>query len=117
MTITIYHNPACGTSRNTLQYLRDLGKEPVIIEYLKTPPDRATLILLLERMNMTAGQLIRRKGDLYESLGLNDPALSDDQLLDAILQHPVLMERPIVVAPAGVKVCRPWDIIKTLVPS
>ena len=117
MNISIYHNPACGTSRNTLQYLRDLGLEPTIIEYLKTPPDRATLSGLLQKMNMKPGALIRRRGDLYASLGLDDPALTDEQLLDAILAHPSLMERPIVVTPKGVALCRPWEKVKTLLPG
>ncbi|MDB5393416.1 MAG: hypothetical protein JWM91_922 [Rhodospirillales bacterium] len=112
MNITIYHNPACGTSRNTLHYLRDQGHEPTVIEYLKTPPDRATLKSLLQRMSMKPGALIRRRGDLYTSLGLDNPSLTDDQLLDALLAHPVLMERPIVVTPNGVRLCRPWETVK-----
>jgi arsenate reductase (glutaredoxin) len=115
--VTIYHNPACGTSRNTLQYLRDQAIEPTVIEYLKTPPDRATLKSLLQRMNMKPGALIRRRGDLYASLGLDNPALTDDQLLDAMLEHPIVMERPIVVTPKGVRLCRPWETVKELIPG
>jgi arsenate reductase len=114
MDITIYHNPACGTSRNTLQYLRDQGIDPTVVEYLKTPPDRATLKSLLQRMDMKPGALIRRRGDLYASLGLDHPALTDDQLLDALLAHPILMERPIVVTPKGVRLCRPWETVKEI---
>ena len=114
MNISIYHNPACGTSRNTLQYLRDLGLEPTIIEYLKTPPDRATLSGLLQKMNMKPGALIRRRGDLYASLGLDDPALTDEQLLDAILAHPSLMERPIVVRGDRAVIGRPPERVLEL---
>jgi arsenate reductase len=117
MNVTIYHNPTCGTSCNTLQYLRDQGIEPTVIEYLKTPPDRAILKSLLERMNMKPAQLIRRKGDVYAASGLDDAALSDDLILDAMLAHPVLIERPIVVTPGGVRLCRPWEKVKELVPA
>jgi arsenate reductase len=117
MNVTIYHNPACTTSRNTLQYLRDHGLQPTVIEYLKTPPDRATLKSLLERMKMKPAQLIRRKGDVYAASGLGDPAVSDDRILDAMLAHPVLIERPIVVTPDGALLCRPWEKVKALVPA
>jgi arsenate reductase len=117
MKVTIYHNPSCGTSRNVLQYLRDQGLAPTVIEYLKTPPDRATLKSLLQKMKMKPGELLRRKGDVYLSLHLDDPAATDDQVLDAMLAHPVLIERPIVVAPGGVKLCRPWETVKALVPG
>jgi arsenate reductase len=116
MAVTIYHNPGCGTSRNTLQYLRDQGLKPVVIEYLKTPPDRATLNGLLSRMNMTPGTLLRRKGDVYMSLGLDKPGVTDAQILDAMLEHPVLIERPIVVTGEAAALCRPWEKVKDLVP-
>ena len=117
MNVTIYHNPSCGTSRNVLQYLRDQGSAPTVIGYLKTPPDRATLISLLKRMNKNAAELLRRKGDLYDSLGLDKPGVTDAQVLDAMLAHPILIERPIVVAPDGVRLCRPWETVKELVPG
>jgi arsenate reductase len=117
MDVTIYHNPGCGTSRNTLQYLRDQGLTPKIIEYLKSPPDRATLKSLLKKMNMTPGELLRRKGEVYDSLKLDRPGITDDQILDAMLANPILIERPIVVTPAGAKLCRPWEKVKELVPG
>jgi len=117
MTVTIYHNPACTTSRNVLQYLRDQGAAPTVIEYLKTPPDRATLTSLLKAMDMKPGALLRRKGDVYEGLKLDQPGVTDAQLIDAMLAHPVLIERPIVVAPAGTMLCRPWEKIKVLIPA
>jgi len=117
MDVTIYHNPGCGTSRNTLQYLRDQGITPRVIEYLKTPPDRATLASLLKKMNMKAGALLRRKGDVYESLKLDAPDVTDDQILDAMVANPILIERPIVVTPNGTKLCRPWETVKELVPG
>jgi arsenate reductase len=117
MTVTIYHNPGCGTSRNVLQYLRDQGLKPIVIEYLKTPPDRATLKSLLQKMKMKPAALIRRKGDLYASLGLDKPGLTDDQALDAMVANPVLIERPIVVSADGVRLCRPWETVKELVPE
>jgi len=117
MTVTIYHNPGCGTSRNVLQYLRDQGLKPVVIEYLKTPPDRATLTSLLKRMDMKPGALVRRKGDIYTSLGLDKPGVTDAQFLDAMLENPVLIERPIVVTDTAVKLCRPWETVKVLVPK
>lgn len=117
MEITIYHNPGCGTSRNTLQYLRDQGLAPKVIEYLKTPPDRATLKSLLQKMNMKPGALLRRKGDVYDSLKLDGPDVTDDRILDAMVAHPILIERPIVVTPNGAKLCRPWEKVKELVPG
>jgi arsenate reductase len=117
MDVTIYHNPGCGTSRNTLQYLRDQGLAPKIIEYLKSPPDRATLISLLKKMNMTPGELLRRKGEVYDSLKLDAPGVTDDQILDAMVANPILIERPIVVTAAGAKLCRPWEKVKELVPG
>jgi arsenate reductase len=117
MTVTIYHNPACGTSRNVLQHLRNQGLAPTVIEYLKTPPDRATLKSLLQKMKMKPGELLRRKGDVYLSLHLDGSNVTDDQILDAMTVHPTLIERPIVVTPDGVKLCRPWEKVKELVPG
>ena len=111
----IYHNPNCGTSRKVLGMLRDAGIEPQIIEYLKTPPTRAELVSLLERMGKTPRQILRRKGTPYDELGLDDPAKSDDSLLDAILAHPILLERPVVVSPRGVRLCRPAEEVVPLI--
>jgi arsenate reductase len=109
--ITIYHNPACGTSRNTLGLIRNSGVEPRIIEYLKTPPTKAELIVLLRLMGMTPRELLREKGTPYHDLGLGDPAKTDDELLDAMIAHPILINRPIVVTPLGVKLCRPSEVV------
>jgi arsenate reductase len=117
MTITIYHNPACGTSRNTLSLIRNSGEEPEVIEYLKTPPSREELISLIQRMGMPVRDLLRQKGTPYDELGLGDPALSDDQLIDAMMAHPILINRPIVVTPLGVKLCRPSQAVLDLLPS
>jgi len=106
---TIYHNPNCGTSRNVLAMMREASLEPEVIEYLKNPPDRRTLVRLLEQMGLTPRQLLREKGTPYAELGLDDPALSDDALIDQMLAHPILINRPIVVAPWGVKLCRPSE--------
>ena len=114
MSITIYHNPACGTSRNVLQAIRDGGTEPIIIEYLKTPPDKATLKALLKSMGMKPRELLRKRGTPYEELGLDNPSLTDEQILDAMTANPILIERPIVVAPKGVKLCRPSETVKDL---
>ena len=114
MSITIYHNPKCGTSRNTLAMIRNSGEEPVVIEYLKTPPGRAELVALLSRMGAGPRAILRRKGTPYDALGLDDPALSDDQLIDAMLKEPLLIERPIVVSPLGVKLCRPSEEVLSL---
>ena len=114
MPITIYHNPKCGTSRNTLAMIRNSGEEPVVIEYLKTPPGRAELVALLSRMGAGPRAILRRKGTPYDALGLDDPALSDDQLIDAMLKEPLLIERPIVVSPLGVKLCRPSEEVLSL---
>jgi arsenate reductase (glutaredoxin) len=114
--VTIYHNPACGTSRNTLALIRKAGVEPEVIEYLKRPPDRATLESLLGRMNLKPRQLLREKGTLYAELGLADERLSDAQLLDAMLAHPILINRPIVVTPWGVKLCRPSEAVLEILP-
>ena len=109
--ITIYHNPACGTSRNTLGLIRNSGVEPRIIEYLKTPPTKAELQVLLRLMGMTPRELLREKGTPYHDLGMGDPAKSDDEILDAMVAHPILINRPIVVTPLGVKLCRPSELV------
>lgn len=114
---TIYHNPDCGTSRNTLGLIRNSGVEPVVIEYLKTPPDRATLIALIGAMGITAREALREKGTPYAELGLSDDTLSDGALIDAMLAHPVLINRPIVVTPLGTKLCRPSEAVLDLLPS
>ena len=111
MTTTIYHNPECGTSRNTLGLIRNAGIEPIIIEYLKTPPSRAELIELIGRAGLTVREAIRQKDTPYEALGLGDPALTDAQLLDAMLAHPILINRPFVVTEKGVRLCRPSEIV------
>jgi len=116
MTITIYHNPDCGTSRNTLGLIRNSGEEPQIIEYLKTPPSRDALQDLVARMGITARDLLREKGTPYAALGLGDPSLTDDQLLDAMMAHPILINRPIVVSPRGVRLCRPSERVLDLLP-
>jgi arsenate reductase (glutaredoxin) len=116
MTITIYHNPACGTSRNTLGLIRNSGEEPVIIEYLKAPPGREELVSLIERMGIRVRDLLRRKGTPYDELNLDDPALTDDQLIDAMMAHPILINRPIVVTPLGVKLCRPSEAVLDILP-
>jgi arsenate reductase (glutaredoxin) len=109
MSVTIYHNPACGTSRNTLAMIRQGGEEPEVIEYLKTPPSRARLAELIAAMDISARALLREKGTPYAELGLADPKWSDDQLIDFMLAHPILINRPIVVTPKGVRLCRPWE--------
>ena len=111
MPVTIYHNPACGTSRNTLAMIRRSGVEPEIIEYLQTPPTRQLLVQLIAAMAMAPRDLLRQKGTPYEELGLADPALSDDRLIDAMLAHPILINRPIVVTPVGVRLCRPSEVV------
>ncbi len=117
MPIMIYHNPACGTSRNVLAMIRNSGEEPMVIEYLKTPPTRAELVSMLARMSMTPRDLMRRKDTPYEALGLDDPALTDDQLVDAMLAHPVLIQRPIVISPLGIALCRPSEAVLPLLPQ
>ena len=116
MDVTIYHNPACGTSRNTLALIRNAGVEPQVIAYLKTPPSRAVLRELIGRMGIPVRALLREKGTPYHELGLGDPALSDDALLDAMLAHPILINRPIVVSPRGVRLCRPSEAVLDLLP-
>lgn len=114
--VVIYHNPACGTSRNALQMIRNAGIEPQVVEYLKTPPDRAHLKELIRRAGLTPRGLLREKGTPYEELGLGDRSLSDDQLLDAMMEHPALINRPLVATPLGVKLCRPSETVLDLLP-
>ncbi|MGY4290832.1 arsenate reductase [Bradyrhizobium sp. LM2.7] len=111
MTVTIYHNPDCGTSRNTLAMIRQSGVEPVVIEYLKTPPSRETLKQLVAAMGITIRELLREKGTPYKELGLDDPKRTDDELLDAMMAHPILINRPIVVTPKGTHLCRPSEAV------
>lgn len=110
-TITIYHNPDCGTSRNALALIRNSGEEPTVIEYLKTPPTRETLLKLLADARLSVRDVLREKGTPYAELGLADPKWTDDQLLDAIGQHPILLNRPIVVTPLGTRLCRPSETV------
>ncbi|PBB22287.1 arsenate reductase (glutaredoxin) [Mesorhizobium sp. WSM4307] len=117
MTITIYHNPACGTSRNTLAIIRQSGEEPRVIEYLKAPPSRERLVELIEAMAMTPRQLLREKGTPYAELGLGDPKWSDDEILDFMLAHPILINRPIVVTPLGVVLARPSEKVLDILPN
>ena len=117
MAVTIYHNPDCGTSRAALAAIEAAGEKPEIIEYLKTPPSRETLIELLDVMGMTPRQLLREKGTPYAELGLRDTTLSDDALVDAMMAHPVLINRPLVVSPLGVKLCRPSEAVLDLLPK
>jgi len=114
VAVTIYHNPACGTSRNALALIRDAGIEPTVIEYLKTPPDRATLKDLLRRMAMRPQELLREKGTPYAELDLGADRWTDDQLIDQMLAHPILINRPIVVTPWGVRLCRPAEALLDL---
>jgi arsenate reductase len=114
VSVTIYHNPACGTSRNALAMIRQSGETPVIIEYLKNPPDRARLIELTRAMGITVRGLLREKGTPYAELGLGDPKWSDDQLIDFMLAHPILINRPIVQTPKGTKLCRPSEAVLDL---
>jgi arsenate reductase len=116
MDVIIYHNPACGTSRNTLGLIGNAGVEPHVIEYLKCPPTRAMVAHLVARMEIPLRDLLRQKGTPYDALGLADPGLSDDQLLDAIMAHPILMNRPVVVTPKGVRLCRPSEQVIDLLP-
>jgi arsenate reductase (glutaredoxin) len=117
MDIIIYHNPDCGTSRNTLAMIRNAGIEPHVVEYLKTPPARPLLKQLIARMGISVRDLLREKGTPFHELGLGDPALSDDQLLDAMMAHPILINRPIVVTPDGVRLCRPSEAVIELLPA
>ena len=112
--VTIYHNHACGTSRNTLAMIRASGVEPEVIEYLKNPPDRAQLVALIEAMGVTAREILREKGTPYLELGLDDPSLPEDTLIDAMLQHPILINRPIVITSKATKLCRPSELVLTI---
>ncbi len=114
--VTIYHNPGCGTSRNTLALIRNAGIEPIIIEYLKTPPDRAALISLLKQMNMTPRQLLRENGTPFAELKLGESHWTDDELIDQMLKFPILINRPIVITERGVKLCRPSEVVLDLLP-
>lgn len=117
MDVIIYHNPDCGTSRNTLGLIRNAGIEPHVIEYLKTPPSRAMLVSLIARMGIPVRALLREKGTPYDALGLDDAALSEDALIEAMLREPILINRPIVVTPLGVKLCRPSETVLDLLPT
>jgi arsenate reductase len=117
MTITIYHNPACGTSRNTLAMIRKSGEEPVVIEYLKTPPSREELQDLINKMGIPVRSLLRQKGTPYDELELQDPKWTDRQLIDFMLEHPILINRPIVVTPEGVRLCRPSEVVIEILPN
>ena len=116
-TVTIYHNLDCGTSRNVLGLIRNSGEEPTVIEYLKTPPDRATLMVLIAAMGVSARAVLREKGTPYAELGLGDPQWGDDQLIDFMLQHPILINRPIVVTPLGTRLCRPSEAVLDILPQ
>jgi arsenate reductase (glutaredoxin) len=116
VSVTIYHNPDCGTSRNVLALIRNSGEDPIVIEYLKTPPSRAVLRDLIARMKMPVRDLLRRKGTPYDELELDNPALTDDQLVDAMMAHPILINRPIVVTARGVKLCRPSEAVLDILP-
>ena len=116
-SITIFHNPDCGTSRNTLALIRNSGVEPVIVEYLVTPPGRAKLLELINALEMPVRDLLRRKGTPYDELKLSDAAWSDDQLIDFMVRHPILMNRPIVVTPLGTRLCRPSEAVLDILPS
>ena len=115
--IIIYHNPACGTSRNVLAMIRNAGIEPHVVEYLKSPPTRELLVQLIERAGLTARELLREKDTPFAEMGLGDPALGDDALLDAMMAHPILINRPLVVSPLGVKLCRPSEAVLDLLPA
>jgi arsenate reductase (glutaredoxin) len=117
MTVTIYHNPKCGTSRNTLELIRNAGIEPTIVEYLTHPPSRETLASLIQRAGLTVRDAIREKGTPFAELGLDDPMLSDAQLIDAMIEHPILINRPFVDTPTGARLCRPSELVIDLLPS
>jgi arsenate reductase len=116
MDVTIYHNPACGTSRNTLSLIRNAGVEPTVVEYLKTPPSRDELHDLIAKAGLSVRQAIRKKGTPYAELGLGNPDLTDEQLLDAMMAHPILINRPFVVTPEGVRLCRPSEVVLDILP-
>lgn len=115
--ITIYHNPDCGTSRNVLAMIRNSGANPTVVAYLQTPPDRDTLTSLIGAMGVPVRDVIRTKGTPYDALGLADPSLSDAALIDAMMQHPILINRPIVVTPLGTRLCRPSEVVLDILPS
>lgn len=115
--VIIYHNPECGTSRNTLGLIKNAGIEPHVIEYLRCPPSRVLLQLLIARMGISVRDLVRMKGTPYHDLSLDDPSITDDQLLDAMMAHPILINRPMVVTPLGVKLCRPSETVLDLLPA
>ncbi|MFN3375380.1 MAG: arsenate reductase (glutaredoxin) [Burkholderiaceae bacterium] len=115
--ITIYHNPRCGTSRNTLALIRNSGEEPAVVEYLKTPPDRATLMALIDAMGLPVIEVVRTKEALFQELGLDAPGVTDAQLIDAMLAHPILIHRPIVTTPLGTRLCRPPEQVLDLLPA
>lgn len=115
--VTIWHNPDCGTSRNTLGLIRNAGIEPRIVEYLKTPPDRARLLAAIAAAGLSVRQALREKGTPFAELGLGDPALTDDQLLDAMLAHPILINRPFVTTPLGTRLCRPSEAVLAILPA
>jgi len=117
MDVTIYHNPACGTSRNTLEMIRNAGIEPTVIEYLKTPPSRDQLVKMIADAGLTVRQAIREKGTPYADLGLDNPQLSDDQLLDAMLKDPILINRPFVITPIGTRLSRPSEVVLDILPD
>ena len=117
LDVTIYHNPDCGTSRNTLALIRNAGIEPTIIEYLKTPPSRETLLSLIDRMGILVRALLREKGTPYHDLELSRSDLTDDELVDAMMEHPILINRPIVMTPLGVKLCRPSEAVLDVLPA
>lgn len=114
--ITIYHNPACGTSRNVLELIRNAGEDPTVIEYLKNPPDRATLEALIAAMGVPVRDVLRQKGTPYDELGLDDPKWTDAQLIEFMLQHPILINRPIVVTPLATRLCRPSEAVLEILP-
>ena len=117
MTTTIWHNPACGTSRNTLCLIRNTGEEPRVVEYLRTPPTREELAAAIQAAGLTPRAALRRKGTPYDDLGLDDPSLSDDALLDAMLAHPILINRPFVFTDLGVRLCRPSELVLEILPN
>ncbi|WP_020086513.1 arsenate reductase (glutaredoxin) [Hyphomicrobium zavarzinii] len=117
MSITIYHNPACGTSRNTLAMIRQSGEEPRVVEYLVTPPSREELAALIRAMGIPVRDLLRRKGTPYDALGLDDPKWTDDELIDFMMAHPILINRPIVVTPLGTRLCRPSEAVIDILPN
>ena len=117
MSITIYHNPNCGTSRNVLALIRNSGVEPEVVEYLKTPPGRDKLLELVAQLGIPVRELLRQKGTPYDELQLDNPALNDDELIDAMVVHPILMNRPIVVTPLGTRLCRPSEAVLDILPQ